>query len=116
MVRNQPQGGEAAKPYQKACIPHNTSMQNEELHAEEVTGKQPTDKKLWSFIGSKTHTMKHKQFLWKITHDAYKVGQYWKNIPNHEEQEACGCGAGDGIKSMRYILMVCQYPGQKELW
>jgi ribonuclease HI len=83
---------------------------------EEVTGKQPTDEKLWSFVGSKTHTMKHKQFLWKIAHDAYKVGQYWKNIPNHEERATCGCGAGDGIESMRHIMTECQYPGQKELW
>jgi nucleoid-associated protein YgaU len=52
---------------------------------EEVTGKPPTSEKLWSFTEGKALTMKQKQFLWKIAHDAYKVARYWKNIPASQQ-------------------------------
>jgi hypothetical protein len=56
--------------------------------AEEVTGKSPTNEKLWSFVSGKTLTMKQKQILWRVTHNAYKAEKYWRNI--RKESDLCG--------------------------
>lgn len=47
-------------------------------------------------------------------HRAYKIGQYWKNIPGWEHREKCQvCGEEE---SMNHILLECEEPGRREVW
>jgi len=53
-------------------------------------------------------------FIWKTRHDAYKVGKYWRHIPDCKTREACHvCQAEE---SMDHILTECSATGQKLIW
>ncbi|KAG1889867.1 hypothetical protein F4604DRAFT_2003496 [Suillus subluteus] len=45
-------------------------------------------------------------FLWKNLHRAYRLGDFWLNIPNFEQRGTCKLCRG--IESMEHILIECQ--------
>ncbi|KAF8966642.1 RnaseH-domain-containing protein [Flammula alnicola] len=75
----------------------------------------PVDKSLWMSIRGKGITPRARNFLWKAMHSAYKLGQYWGNIPNYEQRQYCHvCGNVD--ETMEHILTECRASGQSEIW
>lgn len=50
----------------------------------DLNGTFPTDKSIWGALRDRTITKESRAFLWKATHNAYKVGEYWSKIPDFE--------------------------------
>lgn len=74
----------------------------------------PTDERIWTSLQSKDISRQIRTFLWKNLHDAYKVGQFWITVPNHEHKSRCPqCHT---IESMDHILTDCDISGQKQIW
>ena len=77
---------------------------------EELTKKPPSNQTLWTSLRSKDFTPKIQAFLWKVMHNAYKVGKYWTNIPSCEQRAQCH--ACEGVEeSMEHILTECRASG-----
>ncbi|RDX56699.1 ribonuclease H-like protein [Lentinus brumalis] len=73
-----------------------------------------SENRLWRAFRSKDLGRKIRIFLWKSVHDAYRVGQYWRNIPQCEHRATCdACGVEE---SMEHILTECDAPGQRIIW
>jgi ribonuclease HI len=57
---------------------------------------------------------KAQEFLWKCTHDAFKIGKFWQNVTNYENRSTCvTCGIEE---SMEHILTECDAPGRETIW
>jgi hypothetical protein len=82
---------------------------------EELTKKPPSDQALWTSLRSKDFTPKIRAFLWKVAHNAYKVGKYWTNIPTCEQRAKCHA-CEDVEESMEHILTECRASGQGIVW
>ncbi|KAF9461337.1 hypothetical protein BDZ94DRAFT_1290814 [Collybia nuda] len=78
--------------------------------AKELCGKNLTDADLWKSIRQRTNLSKStRSFLWKIYHDAYKIGEYWRNIPDLEHRSQCSFQPTcTGEETMEHILLECQ--------
>ncbi|EPT02405.1 hypothetical protein FOMPIDRAFT_1096896, partial [Fomitopsis schrenkii] len=74
----------------------------------------PRPQEIWRGIRHKDIRKPVTDFLWKVIHNAYKCGQYWKNIPGYEDRQNCPtCGSEDSVE---HILFRCKSPGQELIW
>ncbi|PPQ86386.1 hypothetical protein CVT26_004754, partial [Gymnopilus dilepis] len=81
---------------------------------EHFTGSFPSDSEIWKSIRSKNFSQKARAFLWKAMHNAYRIGSYWRHIPNYEQRQDCHvCGTED---NMSHILTECRASGQEVIW
>jgi hypothetical protein len=79
-----------------------------------ANGRIPNDKKIWCGIRSEDIPRKHQDFLFRIIHGAYKIGDYWSKIPNYGDRgicKLCGC-----TESMEHILLECKTQERKIIW
>ncbi|KAJ6469898.1 hypothetical protein C8R45DRAFT_837114 [Mycena sanguinolenta] len=82
--------------------------------AAHLAGNTPTDEEIWKSIRHPDITRMTRDFLWRCMHQAYKVGEHWRNIPTFEHFATCRhCDVDD---SLEHILTVCEAPGQEILW
>ncbi|KAI9069298.1 hypothetical protein FKP32DRAFT_1559974 [Trametes sanguinea] len=75
---------------------------------EVVCGRKPTEESIWRSLTTKHITRECRQFLWKVLHDAFMIGEKWLRpsiaLPLRE-RAACGlCGA---TEDMKHILFEC---------
>ncbi|KAJ7750007.1 hypothetical protein B0H16DRAFT_1374447, partial [Mycena metata] len=76
--------------------------------------KAPTEKLIWKSIRSKDLSRQVRNFMWKTSHGAHRIGKFWAHIPEMEDRANCQhCG---GIETMEHILLECNRPGQAEIW
>ena len=88
-----------------------TNIRNILRHANKGEEKELTEKDIWRNLRHKDYNRKTADFLWKMTHGAYKCGEYWRNIPGFEHRRICSkCGSED---SMKHILTECKSNGQQ---
>lgn len=84
---------------------------------EEVSGTfgtEPEDAAIWRLMRSKDISRNIRDFLWKATHNALKVGDFWRNIPGYDDRATCQvCGETD---TMEHILTECEAPGREIDW
>lgn len=86
-------------------------------HIKNSEGRMVEGKTIWKGIRNKDFSKKVKIFLWKLTHDAYKVGQYWdRPTMNQELKSRAFCKHNNNIDSMDYILTKCVSPEQDIVW
>ncbi|KAJ6488482.1 hypothetical protein C8R47DRAFT_480492 [Mycena vitilis] len=79
-----------------------------------ANGETPPAKRFWRSTKDKHISRSIRFFLWMLLHGAYKVGQFWDNIPSCVQRGKCTrCGVHE---SMEHILTQCSEPGQKEIW
>jgi len=52
--------------------------------------------------------------VWKSSHNAYRLGSYWYNIPDCKNWAICHTCAD--TETMDHILADCEVSGQKEIW
>lgn len=77
-------------------------------------GFTPNDERIWKSTTNKDIRRPIRTYLWKLLHRAYKIGRYWRNIPEWEHREKCQvCGEEE---SMEHILLKCEEPGRKLVW
>ncbi|KAH9857856.1 hypothetical protein C2E23DRAFT_707174, partial [Lenzites betulinus] len=74
----------------------------------------PKEEKLWRDLRRPEISRRASDFLWRCMHEAYKVGDYWSNIPGYEQRETCRkC---EVVETMEHILTECDAPGRATLW
>lgn len=81
------------------------------LHA---YGTAKTETALWNGIRHKDVARSMRDFWWKATHDALRIGRFWENIPGYEERALCGACATE--ESLEHIILECDVPGQRLIW
>ena len=82
--------------------------------AAETYRTNPTPSTIWRTTKHKDLTKKTREFIWKRIHNAFKIGKFWKNIPNYEQRGICPkCEVEE---SMEHILMECTAPGREQIW
>lgn len=80
----------------------------------EMNGSTPTTERIWKSLRCRDTPRKITDFLWKATHNAYKIGKYWKNIEGLEERATCKICPQ--IESMEHILTECPSNERKTVW
>ncbi|KAJ7803829.1 ribonuclease H-like protein, partial [Mycena leptocephala] len=92
-----------------------TMMLDRTRHAARaLSGYTPTDGELWKSLNHKDISRTTSAYLWRGMHQAYKIGEYWRNIPTFEHWADCRhCMVDD---SMEHILIDCEAPGREKLW
>ncbi|KNZ79180.1 hypothetical protein J132_11175 [Termitomyces sp. J132] len=79
----------------------------------EANGDLPSDGCIWKSMKDSTITKESRALLWKATHNAYKIGNYWEKIPGYEHRGWCPkCNT---TKSMEHILTECKASGQRQI-
>ncbi|KAJ7895226.1 hypothetical protein B0H14DRAFT_3081260 [Mycena olivaceomarginata] len=80
----------------------------------QLSGRTPTDSDIWQAINHKDTTRTTRVFLWRTIHQAYKIGEYWRNKPTFEHYAECRhCRVDD---NMEHSLVECDAPGREQLW
>ncbi|KAF8146463.1 hypothetical protein K438DRAFT_1452769, partial [Mycena galopus ATCC 62051] len=73
-----------------------------------------SDEDIWCSIRNKDFLPRTAQFLWKAMHNAHRVGNYWKHIPECEDRAICqACGE---VEDLEHILTKCESPGADIIW
>jgi exonuclease III len=86
-----------------------------------ANGRIPEQEEIWKSMRNKDFSRSQRTFKWKAMHGAYKIGAYWRNIPNYEERAICPqCQVEE---NMEHILLECDSTArkaiknaEKELW
>lgn len=98
------------------CV-RRTTLRNLDIvrHAVEgIVGAQPTDATIWKSIRHRDINRRARDYLWKCLHGAHRIGEWWRNIPDHEHRALClKCGVDE---TMDHILTDCDIPGQQIIW
>ncbi|KAF8164276.1 hypothetical protein K438DRAFT_1477670, partial [Mycena galopus ATCC 62051] len=77
-------------------------------------GRLYSDKDIWRSIRNKDFLPRTAQFLWRAMHNAHRVGDYWRYIPECEDRATCHeCGE---VEDLEHILISCDSPGAKLIW
>ena len=71
----------------------------------EAFGVKPTRERVWLATKHRDLTRKTRNFLWKSTQSAYKVGNYWTRIEGYQERGICPIC--DEVEDMEHILTQC---------
>ncbi|KAJ7662713.1 hypothetical protein DFH06DRAFT_1268724 [Mycena polygramma] len=76
---------------------------------EATFGRVPTEARIWKSLQHRDFSREVRQFMWKMMHDAFMVGNKWErgNKPEFHARK---------IESMEHILCECSSPGQAEIW
>ena len=82
--------------------------------AEDTYGSPPKTRSVWLATKHKNLTRKTRDFLWKSTQHAYKIGEYWTNIPGYEDRGTCPlCNE---LEDMDHILTTCKSKARSTAW
>ncbi|KAG1837674.1 hypothetical protein C8R48DRAFT_751614 [Suillus tomentosus] len=81
----------------------------------EISLGTPTEAQIWRSIRDKDLPKSIRGFLWKNLHGAYRLGEFWQNIPNFEQRGTCNLCRE--VESMEHILTECENsPARKIIW
>ena len=82
--------------------------------AKETFGVRPTKERVWLATKHKDLTHMTRDFLWKSTQNAYKVGSYWTRLEGYQERGVCPiCNE---VEDMDHILTKCLAGTQTKTW
>ena len=79
-----------------------------------LMGEIETDLSVWKNMKKPTIKLITQQFLYRATHETYKVGSYWSHIRGSEEREICR--TCNETESMEHALTKCEHPTTKRIW
>ncbi len=80
----------------------------------DATKRAPQEATIWKGIRDKSVPRRMRDFWWKATHDALRIGRYWEHIPGYEIRATCAtCNC---TETLEHILLECDAPGQREVW
>jgi len=77
-------------------------------------GLSPKAEAVWSATRHKDFTRKTRDFLWKSTQHAYKIGEYWVNIEGYEDRGVCPLC--NDQEDMEHILTKCGAKARSTAW
>ncbi|KAF8310760.1 hypothetical protein DL93DRAFT_2140318 [Clavulina sp. PMI_390] len=83
-----------------------------------ISGSNLTTERLWrSILQNKNFTNNIRIFLWKLMHNAHKVGKYWERIDSLRERAKCsGTKCKNATESMQHILFECPHNQCETVW
>jgi len=81
---------------------------------ESTFGQSPTAEAIWSATRHRDLTRKTRDFLWKSTQHAYKVGEYWTHIDGYEDRGICPLC--NDQEDMEHILTKCRSKARSAAW
>ncbi|KAF9234528.1 hypothetical protein BU15DRAFT_52534 [Melanogaster broomeanus] len=71
----------------------------------DISGTTPTEPQIWNSLRDRDIPRAIRNFLWKVLHNAYKIGEYWQLMANYELRGSCHlCGE---TETMEHILLEC---------
>ncbi|KAG1734854.1 ribonuclease H-like protein, partial [Suillus occidentalis] len=82
---------------------------------QKVTNTLESDKTIWQARRHKDLPKKIQTFIFKTLHNAFKIGDFWSNIPTYEHRAQCHT-CNEDIESMAHILTECNCPARKLVW
>ena len=82
--------------------------------AKETFGIAPTSESIWMATKHKDLSRKTRDFLWKATQNAYKIGEFWLPIAGFEERATCPLC--DEIEDLGHILTNCSSRARSTAW
>lgn len=82
--------------------------------AKEKWGKFPNDASIWKAIRNTNIDRRIRALLYKIIHQTLRIGEFWDNIPNHENK--ANCTQCNTIENIEHILTECATSGQSTIW
>ncbi|KAJ7628043.1 hypothetical protein DFH06DRAFT_1006518 [Mycena polygramma] len=83
---------------------------------EATFGRVPTEARIWKSLQHRDFSREVRQFMWKMMHDAFMVGNKWERGNKPEFHARSECLYCKEIESMEHILCECSSPGQAEIW
>ena len=85
-----------------------------QTHAQDTFRTSPTVDKIWATTKHKDFTRKTRDFIWKATQHAYKIGEYWAHIEGYENRGTCPiCNE---LEDMEHILTKCKAGTRSTAW
>ena len=82
--------------------------------SKETHGTNPTSEKIWLATKHRDLSRKTRDFLWKATQNAYKIGEFWIPITGYEERGTCPlCNE---LEDMDHILTKCKSTNRSTAW
>jgi len=85
-----------------------------QARAQDTFRASPTVDKIWATTKHKDFTRKTREFIWKATQHAYKVGEYWTHIESYGNRSTCPiCNEPEDTE---YILMKCKAETRSTTW
>ncbi|KAI6128056.1 hypothetical protein EDD17DRAFT_1473266 [Pisolithus thermaeus] len=102
--------------YTKDPSERNSTHQNLEkikFHYKNTNNQIVEETQIWKSQKKPWISKKIQDYLWKITHNVLKVGNFFKNIPNLEHLQTCACGK---TESPEHILIKCKENKAPSLW
>ena len=95
--------------------PNSTEYIQESRDAiEEINGTQETTAKIWTSLNRQILRPRVQQFLYKMIHKAFMIGDRWKDVRGFEQCQMCTiCNMEE---SMRHILLECNANVRTTIW
>ncbi|EPQ51946.1 hypothetical protein GLOTRDRAFT_17279, partial [Gloeophyllum trabeum ATCC 11539] len=82
---------------------------------EDLTGSRETPKQLWLSCRNPNFRPLIKQFLFKATQQAYRIGDSWSPIPGYQDRAICPT-CEDSSDNLDHILLECLSPARRIVW
>lgn len=82
--------------------------------AKETFTRTPTEEAVWNASRHRDLTRKTRDFLWKSTQNAYKIGEYWNPIEGFEDRGLCPICKEQ--EDMDHILTSCTAAPRAKAW
>jgi exonuclease III len=78
-----------------------------------ATKTTPETELIWKSVRNRDFSRAQRTFKWRAVHGSYKVGSYWRTIPNYEDRANCPvCGEEESIE---HILLTCTSPTRRAI-
>ncbi|KAG1820988.1 RnaseH-domain-containing protein, partial [Suillus subaureus] len=82
---------------------------------ETITNTLKMDETIWKSCRHKDITKKIQMFIYKTLNNAYKIGEFWLQIPTFKQRARCST-CEEPSESMEHILIHCNNLEQKKIW
>ncbi|KAG2748918.1 ribonuclease H-like protein, partial [Suillus brevipes Sb2] len=82
---------------------------------ETVTTTLETDDTIWRNCRNKDLSKKVQSFIYKTLNNAFRIGDFWKQVPTFEHRARCH-QCGEEPESMEHILTQCDNQNRKKIW
>ncbi|KAG2050448.1 ribonuclease H-like protein [Suillus hirtellus] len=80
-----------------------------------LTGHLEEDAAIWMGCRNTDLPCKIQQFLYKAIHGAYRIGEYWSNIPTYEHRAKCSHCLAE-IETLEHIMLDCPNNACATIW
>lgn len=81
----------------------------------QISTNMETDETIWLSCRKKDIAKKVQIFIFKTLHNAYRIGEFWLNIPQNEHRAMCSVCRNE-TESMDHILTECTHPTRRTIW